>query len=332
MYSTGPESKNARTLTWALWLVFISICMLCRAHALPPYMTDLWDVIEFEIGEDEVTVPPYRCSIGAHRGASVEYLENTLLALKTADQNPRYAFIEFDVQYSKDHQIVVFHDQRLFRLFRHLGAIDNLTYEQLHEISNGEIALYGDVMDVLKKKVNIEIKSQGDEVEDRKLADEIIADLEKRKRTGNVMISSISGELIAYINQKYPQIPTGQIYWLTSSTYLHLEFLTERLYKDFNQSQADYLMLHVANFRNIHDLLALKPKGKTIMFWDFDDHMYLVHQSSSDRVWGNSILSEYLEKLRFYSAFPKWNRLFQRDAQSDYTPISHYRPSNRKSD
>ena len=117
------------------WLVLLCLLPLCQSHALPDYTTNLWDVIAFELGKEDPTVPPYRCTIGAHRGASVEYLENTLLALQTANQNPNFAFIEFDVQYSKDKQIVVFHDQHLFRLFRKLGAINNLTYKELYDLS-----------------------------------------------------------------------------------------------------------------------------------------------------------------------------------------------------
>ena len=32
--------------------------------------------------------------------------------------------------------------------------------------------------------------------------------------------------------------------------------------------------------------------GKAIIFWDFDDRMYLVHKDPSDRLWGTAMLSE----------------------------------------
>ncbi len=255
--------------------------------------------MEQEIGRTMDDVPAYRCTVGAHRGSSVTYLENTAVALKAAEDDPRYAFIEFDVQYTKDGEIVVFHDQRLLRLFGHLDSIRNSTYAELQEATNGEIARYRDVMDILNKKINIEIKSQGDEAVDERLADELIADIRARGKEHNVMISSISSDIIRYVKHTYPSIPTGQIYWLTSSTYLHLDILTERLYEDFSRSEADYLMLHAANFRNIRDLLKLKPPGKTIMFWDFEDHMYLVHQTQDDRLWGTSGIGDMWQSLLF---------------------------------
>ena len=112
------------------------------------------------------------------------------------------------------------------------------------------------------------------------------------------MISSISSEVIAYIKKAHPDIKTGQIHWLTSSTYLHLDVLTELLYKKLLATQADYLMLHVANLRNLEDLLKLKPAGTTIMFWDFDDRMYLVHKDSGDRLWGRGQVSDELRMMR----------------------------------
>jgi hypothetical protein len=56
-------------------------------------------------------------------------------------------------------------------------------------------------------------------------------------------------------------------------------------------------MLHVANFRNMEDLLKLKPEGKTIMFWDFDDHMYLVRENYRDRLWGTSVFRDFWQNI-----------------------------------
>ena len=58
-------------------------------------------------------------------------------------------------------------------------------------------------------------------------------------------------------------------------------------------------MLHVANLRNIDDLLALKPREKTIVFWDFDDTIYIVHKDLSDRLWGDSMVTTLWQYLRY---------------------------------
>lgn len=280
-------------LWWWAVLAVAAGCAAPRHHA-----TTLDRVLEQELGRSRRDLTDYRCTVGAHRGASVEHRENTLAAVLAAERDPSYAFIEFDVQYTRDNRIVLFHDLMLVRLFGKVRAVGNETLESLRELTGGDITTYEEVMDLVTKKLNIEIKSQGDEREDRRLADELIADLRARRRLDDTMISSISGEVIAYIKRTYPGVKTGQIFWLTSSTYLHLDVLTELLFDRFAETKADYLMLHVANLRNIENLLALKPRDKTIVFWDFDDRMYLVHKDPGDRLWGGMLPAANLDAMR----------------------------------
>lgn len=278
--------------------------LLLSGCALPSHNQSLRAVVQQELDRSHAALPAFRCTLGAHRGASVEFLENSLQALAAAEADPRYAFIEFDVQYSRDEQIIVFHDRRLRRLFERFDSISNLSYAEIQLLSQGQIPLYRDVIDTLDKHLNIEIKSQGDDQQDARLADELIADLRERGKLDDVMISSISEQAIRYIKSQHPEIPTGQIFWVTSSTFLHFDRLTERLYEKFSRSQADYLMLNVENLRNIENLLKLKPKGKTIVFWDFEDNMYLVHSTLSDRLWGRSALGNFWEGLRYKLSAP----------------------------
>ena len=288
--------------------VLILLTAMVSGCTMPPYVTSLDEILEQEGINNRVRYG-YRCTAGAHRGASEEHRENTMAALKAADKNRKYAFIEFDVQYSKDRRIVVYHDKRMLRLYGNLKAIGNTTFAELSKITRGEISAYDEVIGILRKKLNIEIKSQGDKQEDKRLVDEIIADIQARKRDNDVMISSISSDVIKYVNRNYPNIPTGQGFWLTSSTYLPFDGLTKKLYEDISATEADYLMLHVANLRNIDDLLKFKPKGKTIVFWDFDDTIYIVHKDLSDRLWGDSGIRTFCQLLRYklVSAFQQFN-------------------------
>ena len=198
-----------------------------------PSSTRLTRVIRDEVGQSRHDIPDYRCTIGAHRGASVEHLENTLAALKAAQNNPKYAFVEFDIQYTADERIVLFHDIRMTRVFGNVRSVGKSTYEELLKAADGDIALYEEAVDVVRKRMNIEIKSQGDEEEDARLADFIIAELRRRGRADDVMISSISPAVIRYINRKYPEWPTGEIYWITSSTFLPFDVLSEGLSESF---------------------------------------------------------------------------------------------------
>lgn len=274
------------------------LAVMASGCSMPPYVTSLDDILERE-GIDNQVRYGYRCTAGAHRGASAEHRENTMAALRAADKSSKYAFIEFDVQYSKDSRIVVYHDKRMLRLDGSLRAIGNATFDELYIMTRGQIVAYDEVVGILDKKLNIEIKSRGDEREDERLVDEVIADIHARKRENDVLISSISGDVIKYIERKYPDIPTGQVFWLTSSTYLPFDGLTKNLYQDISDTQADYLMLHTANLSNIDDLLRFKPRGKTIVFWDFGDKMYIVHKDLSDRLWGDSGFRTFIDFMHF---------------------------------
>jgi len=276
----------------------ILLAAMVTGCTMPPYVTSLDEILEQEGINNRVRYG-YRCTAGAHRGASEEHSENTMAALKAADKNSKYAFIEFDVQYSKDRRIVVYHDKRMLRLYGNMRAIGNTTFAELSKITCGEIAAYDEVIGILRKKLNIEIKSQGDNQEDERLVDEIIADIQTRKRDNDVLISSISRDVIKYVNRNYPDIRNGLVFWISSSTYLHFNGLSKKLYEDISATQADYLMLHVANLRNIDDLLKFKPKGKTIVFWDFDDTIYIVHKHMSDRRWGDSGIRTFCQFVRY---------------------------------
>ena len=280
------------------FVTLLIISSMIAGCTLPQHTKKLNAILEHHEVEP-TSQSNYRCTMGAHRGASDKYEENTLQALKEANDNSKYEFIEFDVQYSSDDRIVVYHDQRLIRQFGSLSSIKNSTFAELSQVSNGVIGAYDEIIPFLDKKLNIEIKSQGDLETDKRLVDEIIADISSRNRINDIVISSISTDVIKYVKLKYPDMPTGQIFWLVSSTYLHFDIFTQRLYDDINATQADYIMLYVANLRNIDDLLALKPENKTLVFWDFDDTMFVVHKNTSDRLWGDSYLNTVFKSLHY---------------------------------
>lgn len=229
----------------------------------------------------------YKKILGAHRGDSVENIENTLPAIKAAVKNEKYNFIEFDVQYTKDKKIVVYHDKTLFRLQQKMSSIRNLTHQELEEISSFSIPLYSDVMDAIgsKKKINIEIKSSEDIELDFELVDFIVKDIENRGILKNVMLSSISKDIVKYISDKHPGIKTGKVYWVTYSTFMPFEFFTNELYGEMDETGADYLMLYGANIRNIDNLIELKPEDKTVVVWYFNNEMYIIQKDKTDGLW-----------------------------------------------
>jgi glycerophosphoryl diester phosphodiesterase len=219
-------------------------------------------------------------TLGAHRGSSVNYTENTIEAFEKALKDEKYKFIEFDIQYTKDRKVIVFHDLSLYRLQDKKNKIKDLTYQELNEISDYKIPLYEEVMDKIegKKKLNIEIKSQGFLKDDKQLVDWVVKDLKKRNLLQTTLLSSISRDVVKYIKEKH-NLLAGQIFWIVPSTYFQMDYLTQKLYENVEETGADYIMLHGSNLRNYEALSRLKPKRINLVFWYFDDSMYVMQGS-----------------------------------------------------
>lgn len=68
----------------------------------------------------------------AHRGYTLQYPENTLVAFESAiDAGAQ--FIECDVQLSADSVPVLFHDRNLLRICNQAGSIHDYTWQELHQ-------------------------------------------------------------------------------------------------------------------------------------------------------------------------------------------------------
>lgn len=69
----------------------------------------------------------------AHRGASGDAPENTMAAFEQAERLGT-DFIEFDVQLSKDGELVVIHDDTVDRTTQYTGAVDDYTLNELENM------------------------------------------------------------------------------------------------------------------------------------------------------------------------------------------------------
>jgi len=211
--------------------------------------------------------------LGAHRGDSINYEENTLEAFESAVNNSKYEFIEFDVTYTEDDKKVIFHQNNIMRIPKKLTIIPNATYGEVQEKFEFHIPTYEETMSVIgdKKPLNIEIKSTGDFEKDKRLTEEIIKDCKERKIVQQVMISSISEEIIFYVEENYPEIKTGKVYWVNVYSIIPLEIICKEVY----DTPADYVLLHGYNLHNYENLIEYKPEEKGLMFWYFTDEVYI---------------------------------------------------------
>jgi glycerophosphoryl diester phosphodiesterase len=136
----------------------------------------------------------------AHRGASIECPENTLLAFRRALELGVDG-IELDVHLSKDGVAVVIHDETVDRTTNGTGAVGELTLAALKELDAGRgeaIPTLAKVLDLVGDQlhVNIEIKTAV-------AAEAVLREVRERPRL-RWITSSFVWDSLAYVRQQEP--------------------------------------------------------------------------------------------------------------------------------
>ena len=140
--------------------------------------------------------------IFAHRGYSLEYLENTLTAFKKAFEEGADG-IELDVRRSKDDELYVFHDDDMSRIFGVDKKVKDLSFEEIENFRNkGErIPSLGEVLDVIPEGrwVIVEIK----EFEAGEMAVQLVVEKGLKNRA---IFSSFDHDLIKELKYHHPNL------------------------------------------------------------------------------------------------------------------------------
>lgn len=173
----------------------------------------------------------------AHRGASAYAPENTMAAFKKAAAM-EVDYIEFDVQMTKDGQLVVIHDSTVDRTTDGEGSVGEMTYDQLRQLDAGswfnaayqgeKIPALREVLDAFGGRVGmlLELKrpAQYPGIE-LKLAMELKQrHLDMPKKHAGVIVQSFDTESLKEVRTLMPHIPVAVLVAnarkLTASTLL----------------------------------------------------------------------------------------------------------------
>ncbi len=103
----------------------------------------------------------------AHRGTKLEYDENTIISFSKAIENG-VDFIEFDLHRTKDHKLVINHDNTLQRTYNGNGIISNMTYAEICKFrtrkDGQKMPLFTEVISAFKNNTKFIIELKGDDV------------------------------------------------------------------------------------------------------------------------------------------------------------------------
>ena len=155
--------------------------------------------------------------IWAHRGLSLRYPENTLLAFKEACKIKGLTGIELDIQLTKDGEIVVIHDEKIDRTTFSSGNVGEFTLTELKQIKlkgvNESIPTITEVFDLLKEEIenglliNIELKNSI--IPYNGMEEKIIDLVHELRIEKNIIYSSFNENSVKKIKDIDPNAKTG---------------------------------------------------------------------------------------------------------------------------
>ena len=169
----------------------------------------------------------------AHRGASGEAPENTLLAFKEAI-NQDVDAIELDVQLLKTGELAVIHDETVDRTTGGTGEVAGYNLDDIKKLDAGDgqkIPLLHEVLDLADKSVAVNIELKG-----AKTAKPVAAEISKYLNNHGwneeqFLVSSVSKKELKLFKKLMPNIKIGTI--ISRKTYLTTLSNAIRLNADF---------------------------------------------------------------------------------------------------
>ncbi|KLU60243.1 putative glycerophosphoryl diester phosphodiesterase 1 [Peptococcaceae bacterium CEB3] len=161
-----------------------------------------------------------RVKVLGHRGAAGTAPENTLPAFEKGLEYGVDGF-EFDVQLTRDGEVVICHDERVDRTSDGVGWLKDFTLKELKALDFGvrfgrraEIPRLNELLSLLEGRdllLNVEVKSSF-LVEYPGIVDKVVELLAEYRVLPRSVLSSFDHRVVAEVIRKYPQVATGLLY------------------------------------------------------------------------------------------------------------------------
>jgi glycerophosphoryl diester phosphodiesterase len=213
----------------------------------------------------------------AHRGARSEEPENTLRAIKRAVEC-RADAVEIDVRLSKDHELVVIHDDTLERTTNGSGKVCEETLEQLRTLDAGkgeQIPTLSEVL-LLVKKLGIGLVV---ELKERDTEEIVMREIVESEMEKSVIISSFFHPSLLKVKELAPNIKTGVIisslpvFPVTLATDAHADIIFQRyprLDREYvEEASSKEIEIYLWIINTVEDLEKARELGVTGIITDY---------------------------------------------------------------
>ncbi len=187
-----------------------------------------------------------------HRGARAYAPENTIASFKKALEIGVDA-VELDIRKTRDHQLVVIHDEDVKRTTDGEGLVRELTLKQIKgfSVEGGEkVPTLEEALGFLDKKVKVFVELKEEGTEEQVL--DVVHDRDLKK---NVVIISFLEAALRKVRELDSEIETGLIYAK------HKNPLKAALELKANYLFAFYRFTHTANVEKAHE------NGLKVVVW-----------------------------------------------------------------
>ena len=212
----------------------------------------------------------------AHRAGGVEAPENTVKGIEVAYELGATGS-EIDIQRTSDGYYVVNHDPDFERVAGVSKTSTEMTLAEVKELRvDGEpVPTLEEMLEASRDKVTLFVELKGDTA-DNQMADDAVKTIKEMGMEKQAVLISLKYDILEYIEQKYPEMQTGYLAFISLG--------------QIEETPFDYLALE-EEISTDDTIAAVHQKGKKVMVWtvnDDDDIEYFM-TSEADAIITDSV-------------------------------------------
>lgn len=203
----------------------------------------------------------------AHRAGGVEAPENTVKGIEVAAELGAMG-CEIDIQRTSDGYYVINHDADFTRVAGVSKTPNEMTLSEVRELRvEGEpVPTLEEMLDASRDKVILFVELKG-ETADNQMADDAVRIIKEKGMQDQAVLISLKYDILDYIEQKYPEMQTG-----------YLAFIS---FGEIENTPFDYLALE-EEISTDETIEAIHSKGKKVMVWTVNDEDDIEYFMTSD--------------------------------------------------
>lgn len=241
-------------------------------------------VFDLESGNDRPDT-----EIVAHRGGGDLGVENSLDSLRRAISVGGVKWSEIDVQRTRDNHYILHHDGTFKRLAGEPRSVGQMTLAEIKQLSLHNrlmpsqpaqpVATIEEALDLAKNKIGLFIELKGRSA-DRQMVDDLVRMIKQRRMVDQTVLLSTKYPLIKYIEERYPEIQTGYLYYFAVGGTADLV--------------SDYLIMEELQATPAK-VAEIQAKGKKAIVWTVNRPVSIDHFL---RLRVDSIITDHVDRVK----------------------------------